>query len=86
MEMLADARGEFVSLYPDPGRRGTLFRCFDYDPQRGFTPNWGMLILVFPAAAALTLAVGMFIAARFAGSVASEKVLNYLKKILGVSK
>jgi cytochrome oxidase Cu insertion factor (SCO1/SenC/PrrC family) len=66
-EMLADARGEFVPIYPVPGRRGALFRCFDYDPQRGFTPNWGMLILVFPSAAALTLAAGIFMAARFAG-------------------
>jgi cytochrome oxidase Cu insertion factor (SCO1/SenC/PrrC family) len=63
-EMLADARGEFVSMYPVPGQRGALFRCFDYDPERGFTPNWGMLILIFPAAAALTLAALMFLAAR----------------------
>jgi protein SCO1/2 len=62
-EMLADARGEFVSMYPVPGRPGALFRCFDYDPERGFTPNWGMLILIFPSAAALTLAVLMFLAA-----------------------
>jgi protein SCO1 len=67
-EMLADARGEFVPIYPAPGRRGALFRCFDYDPERGFMPNWGMLILVFPGVAALTLAAGMFMAARFAGS------------------
>lgn len=66
-EMLADARGEFVPIYPAPGRRVALFRCFDYDPQRGFTPNWGMLILVFPGAAALLLAAGVFMAARFAG-------------------
>ena len=64
-EMLSDARGEFVPIYPAPGRRGALFRCFDYDPVRGFMPNWGMLILVFPGVAALTLAVGMFTAARF---------------------
>jgi cytochrome oxidase Cu insertion factor (SCO1/SenC/PrrC family) len=65
-EMLADARGEFVPIYPIPGRRGALFRCFDYDPERGFTPNWGILILVFPGAAAVSLAVGLFLAARFA--------------------
>jgi hypothetical protein len=64
-EMLADARGEFVPIYPVPGQRSALFRCFDYDPEHGFTPNWGMLILVFPGAAALTLAAGMFMAARF---------------------
>lgn len=64
-EMLADARGEFVPIYPAPGRGGALFRCFDYDPQRGFTPNWGMLILILPGAAALTLAAGLFTAARF---------------------
>jgi protein SCO1/2 len=63
-EMLADARGEFVSMYPAPGQRGALFRCFDYDPERGFTPNWGMLLLVFPGVAALTAAVLMFMAAR----------------------
>lgn len=81
MEMLSDARGEFVPIYPAPGRRGALFRCFDYDPQRGFTPNWGMLILVFPAAAALSLAVGIFIAARFAGCAAFEKGLGRLRKL-----
>lgn len=63
-EMLADARGEFVPIYPAPGQRGALFRCFDYDPERGFTPNWGLLILIFPAVAALTLAALMFMAAR----------------------
>ncbi|HEX7447220.1 MAG TPA: SCO family protein [Pirellulales bacterium] len=68
-EMLADARGEFVPIYPDPGRRGALFRCFDYDPQHGFTPNWGMLILVLPSVAALTLAAAIFLAARFAASL-----------------
>jgi cytochrome oxidase Cu insertion factor (SCO1/SenC/PrrC family) len=66
-EMLSDALGEFVSIYPDPGQRGALFRCFDYDPERGFTPNWGMLLLILPGTAALTLAVGMFMAARCAG-------------------
>ena len=83
--MLADARGEFVPIYPVPGRPGALFRCFDYDPQRGFTPNWGMLVLVFPGAAALTLAVGMFMAARFAGSTAFEKCLGHLKSFFSPS-
>ncbi len=64
-EMLSDARGEFVAIYPTPGQGGALFRCFDYDPQRGFTPNWGMLILIFPGVAAITLAAGMFTTARF---------------------
>lgn len=85
MEMLADARGEFVPIYPIPGRRGTLFRCFDYDPQRGFTPNWGMLILVFPGAAALTLAVGMFMAARFSDASIFQKVFDHLKQFFRVS-
>ena len=67
-EMLSDALGEFVAIYPAPGQRGALFRCFDYDPQRGFTPNWGMLLLILPGIAALTLAAGMFLAARFVGS------------------
>jgi hypothetical protein len=65
--MSADARGEFVPIYPAPSQRGALFRCFDYDPERGFTPNWGMLILAFPGAAALMLAAGMFMAARLVG-------------------
>jgi cytochrome oxidase Cu insertion factor (SCO1/SenC/PrrC family) len=71
-EMVADAWGEFVPVYPVPGQRGALFRCFDYDPERGFTPNWGMLILIFPAVAALTIAVLMFTIARFT-SEASRK-------------
>ena len=64
-EMLADARGEFVPIYPAPGQGTALFRCFDYDPERGFTPNWGMLILILPGVAAFALAAGMFTAARF---------------------
>jgi cytochrome oxidase Cu insertion factor (SCO1/SenC/PrrC family) len=72
-EMLADARGEFVPIYPAPGQRGALFRCFDYDPERGFTPNWGMLILILPGVAALTLAAGIFIVARSAGFVGRKR-------------
>lgn len=72
-EMLADARGEFVPIYPAPGRRGALFRCFDYDSDRGFTPNWGMLILVLPGVAAFMLATGIFLAARVIGSAARYK-------------
>ncbi len=71
-EMLADAWGEFVPMHPDPGRRGGLFRCFDYDPERGFSLNWGMLILVFPGFAALTVAVLLFTAARVIGSARSK--------------
>jgi cytochrome oxidase Cu insertion factor (SCO1/SenC/PrrC family) len=66
-DMLADAWGEFVSMYPEPGRRGALFRCFDYDPERGFSPNWGMLIIIFPSVAALSLAAVIFKAARLVG-------------------
>jgi hypothetical protein len=66
--MLADARGEFVPIYPAPGERGALFRCFDYDPERGFTPNWGMLILIFPGVAAIAIAALMFMAARVIGA------------------
>jgi cytochrome oxidase Cu insertion factor (SCO1/SenC/PrrC family) len=71
-EMVADAWGEFVPFYPDPGRRGALFRCFDYDPERGFTPNWGMLILIFPAVAALAIAILIFMAARMIGVASRE--------------
>jgi cytochrome oxidase Cu insertion factor (SCO1/SenC/PrrC family) len=70
-DMVADAWGEFVPLSLAPGQRGALFRCFDYDPERGFTPNWGILILIFPAVAALTLATLMFLAARAPSSVRS---------------
>lgn len=65
-EMLSDARGEFVPIYPAPGQATALFRCFDYDPERGFTPNWGMLLLIAPGLGALSLAAGMFLAARLA--------------------
>jgi cytochrome oxidase Cu insertion factor (SCO1/SenC/PrrC family) len=75
-DMLADARGEFVAMYPTPGQRGALFRCFDYDPDRGFTPNWGMLILIFPAAAALTLAVLIFTAARVINAASGKAPAN----------
>lgn len=80
-EMLADVRGEFVPIYPAPGQRSALFRCFDYDPERGFTPNWGMLILVFPGVAALTLAAGMFMAARLVGCSGNKAVLGTKGKI-----
>lgn len=63
-EMLSDARGEFVPIYPAPGQTAALFRCFDYDPERGFTPNWGMLLLVLPGLAALAVAGVMFVVAR----------------------
>ncbi len=59
-EMLAEARGEFVPIYPAPGERPALFRCFDYDPARGFTPNWGMLLLIAPGVLALLMVVGLF--------------------------
>ncbi len=59
-EMLAEARGEFVPIYPIPGQSAALFRCFDYDPARGFTPNWGMLLLVFPGVAAIAIIAGIF--------------------------
>lgn len=72
MDILADAWGEFVPIYPAPGQRGALFRCFDYDPERGFTPNWGMLILVVPSLAALTLAALVFMAARVISPVSNK--------------
>lgn len=75
-DMVADAHGEFVSMYPIPGQRGVLFRCFDYDPDRGFTPKWGMLILVLPAAAALTLAALIFMGARVIGALRSNIPAN----------
>jgi cytochrome oxidase Cu insertion factor (SCO1/SenC/PrrC family) len=71
-EMLADARGEFVPIYPAPGQQGALFRCFDYDPDRGFTPNWGMLILVLPGVTALAIAALMFMAARTIGASSND--------------
>lgn len=67
-DMLSDARGEFVAFYPDPGQQGALFRCFDYDPDHGFSPNWGMLALVLPAATALTIAAAMSVSARVLGA------------------
>jgi protein SCO1/2 len=66
-EMLADAQGEFVPIYPAPGQRGALFRCFDYDPERGFSLAWGVLILAVPAIAACSVAAVVFIAARLMG-------------------
>lgn len=59
-EMIAEASGQYVPIYPEPGATAALFRCFDYDPQRGFTPNWGMMILVAPAAVTLILVVVLF--------------------------
>lgn len=73
-EMLADAWGEFVPIYPDPGQRGGLFRCFDYDPERGFSLNWGMLILVFPGVAALTIAALLFTTARLVGALRQKRL------------
>ena len=61
-EILAELRGDFVSIYPLPGK--VLFRCFDYSPDEGFAPNWGMLIMVAPAVIALVLTLGVFAVTR----------------------
>lgn len=57
-EMVAELRGEFVPMYPQPGN--VLFRCFDYDPASGFRPNWGLLIVVLPGMLAVLAAACVF--------------------------
>ncbi|MEM7198889.1 MAG: SCO family protein [Planctomycetota bacterium] len=57
-ELVTELRGGFVSVYP--GTTNVLFRCFDYDPVRGFEFGWGMLVLVAPTALGLALVLLIF--------------------------
>lgn len=58
-EMLSEAKGEYVPIYPQPGK-DVLFRCFEYDPVKGFTPKWGLLIMILPGLLAIGIGVAIF--------------------------
>ena len=57
-ELVTELRGGFVSIYPTASN--VLFRCFDYDPVRGFEFGWGMIVLIAPTALGLLVAVATF--------------------------
>ena len=59
-EMLSEANGDFVSVYPQANSGNTLFRCFDYDPEIGFTPQWGLLLILAPSALVFAATVMLF--------------------------
>lgn len=62
-EVVRELRGEFVPAYPLPGR--VLFRCFEYDPVRGrLVLDWGILLLLAPAAFTALATVSLFAAGR----------------------
>lgn len=61
LEVLRELRGEFVPAYPLPGR--VLFRCFQYRAETGeFVLDWGFLLLLLPALAAVLGTLGIFAA------------------------
>ncbi len=67
-EVVRELRGEFVAAYPLPGR--VLFRCFQYDAARGgLVLDWGILVLLAPAALALVTTVSLFAARRGVRSI-----------------
>jgi protein SCO1/2 len=51
-EVIAELRGEFVPIYPL--QTNVLFRCFDYSPDKGFSPNWGLYLMLLPAMLAIS--------------------------------
>ncbi len=58
-ELVWELRGSFVSVYRVPGR--TLLRCLSFDPLSGKARlDWGLLLLVLPAFAAVALALATF--------------------------
>lgn len=62
-ETLRELAGGFVPVYPLPGK--ALFRCFRYNAEDGSVEaDWGYLLLVFPGAAAMLVALRVFTAAR----------------------
>lgn len=50
-EVVSELRGEFVPVYPLQTK--VLFRCFDYSPDKGFSPNWGLFLIMLPAVVAI---------------------------------
>jgi len=51
-EVVEELRGDFVPVYPLPGK--VFFRCFQYDPaSRRMTLDWGFLLLLLPALTAV---------------------------------
>jgi protein SCO1/2 len=50
-EVIGELRGDFVPIYPLQTK--VLFRCFDYSPEKGFSPNWGLLLMILPAILAI---------------------------------
>lgn len=62
--MVWELRGSFIPVYKVPGQ--TALGCLAFDPQTGATRlDWGLLLLVLPAAAALVAAGYIFSAAAF---------------------
>ena len=57
-ELVTELRGDFVPIYPNT--TNVLFRCFEYDPVRGFQFGWGMLVLVAPTALGFALVLLVF--------------------------
>ena len=57
-ELVTELRGGFVAIYPNT--TNVLFRCFEYDPVRGFEFGWGMLVLVAPTVLGFALVALVF--------------------------
>ena len=50
-EVITELQGKFVPIYPL--QTNVLFRCFDYSPENGFSPNWGLYLMLLPAILAI---------------------------------
>jgi protein SCO1 len=58
-ETVQELRGKFVDSYPLGDK--VAFRCFEYDPNSGrYTFDWGLLLMLLPATAALSATVWVF--------------------------
>lgn len=57
-EVTAELAGDFVAIYPE--NAGVRFRCFEFSPEGKLRPSWGMLLLVYPAVAAVLLVALVF--------------------------
>jgi protein SCO1 len=51
-EVVKELHGRFVASYALPGK--AVFRCFEYDPNRGgYRLDWGLLLMLLPATGSL---------------------------------
>jgi protein SCO1/2 len=75
-ETVQELRGKFADSYALADK--VAFRCFEYDPNSGrYTFDWGLVLMLLPAAAALLATVWVF----FLLPSSRRKGKSYLKEI-----